>query len=94
MAKVTIRFHETTPQQRRKMLRDLAKRVDINESLEELITTLGQFEAKYGMSTVEFYARFIAGKMGDARDFIRWAAAFQSYNHLIQTHFHRQTKAA
>ncbi len=94
MAKVTIRFHETTPPQRRKMLRDLAKRVDINESLEELITTLCQFEDKYGMSTVEFYARFMAGKMGDARDFIKWTAAFQSYTHLLHTHFHRQTKAA
>ena len=49
MAKVTIRFQETTPQQRRKMLRDLAKRVDINESLEELIATLRHFEDKYGM---------------------------------------------
>ena len=94
MAKVTIRFHETTPQQRRKMIRDLAKRVDVNESLEELITTLRQFEDKYGMSTVEFYARFMAGKMGDARDFIKWAAAFQSYNHLLQTYFHHRTKAA
>jgi hypothetical protein len=94
MAKVTIRFHETTPQQRRKMLRDLAKRVDINESLEELITELRQFEDKYGMSTVEFYARFMAGKMGDSRDFIKWAGAFQSYNYLLRTYFQRQTKAA
>jgi hypothetical protein len=62
MAKVTIKFHETTPQQRRKMIRDLAKRVDINESLEELIATLRKFEDQYGMSTVEFYARFMAGK--------------------------------
>ncbi len=47
MAKVTIKFHETTPQQRRKMIRDLAKRVDINESLEELIAALRKFEDKY-----------------------------------------------
>lgn len=94
MAKVTIRFHETTPQQRRKILRDLAKRVDINESLEELITTLGQFENKYGMSTVEFYARFMAGKMGDARDFIEWAGDFMIYQRLIQKYFLRQAKAA
>ena len=83
MAKVTIRFHETTPQQRRKMLRDLARRVDINESLEELITTLRHFEDKYGMSTVEFYARFMAGKMGDARDFIKWAGIFARYQRLV-----------
>jgi hypothetical protein len=94
MAKVTVRFHETTPQQRRKMLRDLAKQVDEHESLEELIAILQQFEDKYGMSTVEFYARFVAGKMGDARDFIKWAGTFQSYTHLLQTHFQRQTKVA
>ncbi|MGH7965994.1 MAG: hypothetical protein ACRERD_29955, partial [Candidatus Binatia bacterium] len=68
MAKVTIRFHETTPAQRRKMLRDLAKRVNVHESVEELITEMRAFEDKYGMSTVEFYARFAAGKMGDSRD--------------------------
>ena len=94
MAKVTIRFQETTPQQRRKMLRDLAKRVDINESLEELIITLRHFEDKYGMSTVEFYARFMAGKMGDARDFIEWAGDFMIYQRLIQKYFRRQAKAA
>ncbi|HEV8717892.1 MAG TPA: hypothetical protein VGX03_34375 [Candidatus Binatia bacterium] len=49
MAKVTIKFDETTPQQRQKVIRDLAKRVDINESLEELIATLRKFEDKYGM---------------------------------------------
>ncbi len=94
MAKVTIRFHETTLQQRRKMIRDLAKRVDINESLEDLIATLRKFEDKYGMSTVEFYARFVAGKMGDSRDFIKWAGEFESYNYLLRTYFPRQTKAA
>ncbi len=94
MAKVTIRFHETTPQQRRKMLRDLVKRVDLNESLEELITTLRQFEDKYGMSTVEFYARFMAGKMGDARDFIEWAGDFVRYHRLVQQCFKRQKRAA
>ena len=94
MAKVTIKFQETTPQQRRKMIRDLAKRVDINESLEELITTLRKFEDTYGMSTVEFYARFMAGKMGDSRDFIKWAGTFESYEHLLHTYFRHQTKAA
>ena len=94
MAKVTIRFHETTPQQRREMLRDLAKRVDINESLEELISTLRRFEDKYGMSTVEFYARFITGKMGDARDFIEWAGDFIRYHQLVQLCSKRQKRAA
>jgi hypothetical protein len=94
MAKVTIKFHETTPQQRRKMIRDLAKRVDINESPEELITTLRKFEDKYGMSTIEFYARFMAGKMGDSADFMDWAGDFVIYQRLVQKYFRRQTKAA
>lgn len=94
MAKVTIRFHETTPQQRKKMLRDLGKRLEVNESLENLLATLRGFEEKYGMSTVEFYARFVAGKMGDARDFIKWAGTFARYHRLLQTFFPRQTKAA
>jgi hypothetical protein len=94
MAKVTIRFHETTPQQRRKMIKDLAKRLDVNGSLEELITTLRKFEDKYGMSTVEFYARFMAGKMGDSHDFVNWAGAFVRYQRLLQAFFIRQSKAA
>ena len=76
------------------MLRDLAKRVDVKESLEELLTTLRKFEDKYGMSTVEFYARFMAGKMGDSRDFIKWAGEFMIYQRLVQKHFRRQSKAA
>ncbi len=94
MAKVTIRFHETTPQQRRKMIRDLAKRVDINESLEELIVALRKFEDKYGISTIEFYARFAAGKMGDSADFVDWAGDFMIYQRLVQKYFRRQSKAA
>ena len=94
MAKVTIRFHETTPQQRRQMIRDLAKRANLNESLEELITTLRHFEDKYGMSTVEFYARFMAGKMGDTREFIKWAGIFARYQRLVQQCFKRQKHAA
>jgi hypothetical protein len=76
------------------MIRDLAKRVDLNESLEELITSLRKFEDKYGMSTVEFYARFMAGKMGDAREFIEWAGDFAIYQRLVQKYFRRQAKKA
>ncbi len=94
MAKATIRFHETTPQQRKKIIRDLGKQLDVNESLESLIATMHGFEDQYGMSTVEFYVRFAAGKMGDAHDFIKWAGAFASYQRLLQRHFPRQTKAA
>ena len=87
MAKVKIRFEQTTPAQRRKMIRDLGKQFDVNESLESLIETMHGYEAKYGMSTVEFYARYVAGKMGDSRDVIRWAGAFDDYQALLRKHF-------
>lgn len=94
MAKVTIRFNETTPQQRQQMIRDLGDRLDVSESLESLIATMHGFEAQYGLSTLEFYARFAAGAMGDSRDFIKWAGAFDLYQRLLQTHFQRRTEAA
>ncbi len=87
MAKVKIRFEETTPAQRRKMIRDMDKQLDINQSLEALIEMMHGYEAQYGMSTVEFYARHVAGKMGDSRDVMRWAGAFDDYRALLSEHF-------
>lgn len=94
MAKVTMRFSkgQTTP--RKKILRELAERLDINESIESLVAQMHAYEAKYGMSTLEFYARFAAGKMGDSRDFLDWAGAFEDYHYLIETHFQRRRRAA
>ncbi len=93
MAKVTIKFKEGTPQQRKKLIQDVGKQLDLHESLDSLLTAMHEFESKYGMSTVEFYARFVAGKVGDSRDFIKWAGAFDLYQNLLQTHFHQQRKA-
>lgn len=84
MAKVTIKFSETTRAQRRKLLREACRNVDVNESLERLIEEMRQLEDRYGISTIEFYERFTAGKMGDCRDFIWWAGSFQSYQDLLQ----------
>ncbi len=44
---------------------------------------MNDFEAEYDMSTVEFYASFTAGKMGNSRDFMRWAGAFNDYQALL-----------
>jgi hypothetical protein len=87
MAKVKIRFDQTTPAQRRKIIRDMGKQLDVNQSLEGLIETMHAYEAQYGMSTVEFYARYVAGKMGDSRDVMRWAGAFDDYRALLREHF-------
>lgn len=93
MAKVTIKFQETTRAQRRQMLRDACRNIDVNETLASLIEKMRKLEEQYGMSTIEFYAQFVAGKMGDCRDFIRWAAAFQSYQDLLREHFGSEAKA-
>ncbi|MGH9849665.1 MAG: hypothetical protein ACREBD_07375 [Blastocatellia bacterium] len=93
MAKVTIKFHETTRAQRRKMLRDACRKIDSNESLESLIEKMRKLEDRYGMSTIEFYVRFAAGKMGDSRDFIRWAGAFQAYQDLVRERFDSEAKS-
>lgn len=90
MAKVKIRFGQTSPLQRRKMIRELGQRLDVNESLESLIQTMHDYEAQFGISTIEFYARYLAGKMGDSRDVMRWAGAFEDYQALLREHFQRE----
>lgn len=87
MAKVRMRFEETSAAERRKMLRELGRQLDVTRSLESLIETMHGYEEKFGMSTVEFYARYVAGKMGDSRDVMRWAGAFDDYQALLREHF-------
>lgn len=89
MAKVKIKFEQTTPAQREQMIRDLGRKLDLQESLDSLIETMHRYEAQFGMSTVEFYARYVAGQMGDSRDVMRWAGAFDDYQALLREHFSR-----
>ena len=86
MAKVTIKIPGHPPEERKRLLDELMAKSDINESIESLIEEMNNFEQEYGMSTVEFYARFVAGKMGDSRDFIKWAGAFDDYCYLVETY--------
>ena len=46
-----------------------------------------EFQDRYEMSTIEFYAQFVTGKLGHCRDFISWAATYQSYEDLLQEKF-------
>lgn len=94
MAKVKIKIPEHSPAERRRLLDELMAKSDINESLESLIAELNDFEQEYGMSTVEFRLQFAAGKMGDSRDFIKWAAAFDDYNYLLRTYIQTRRQAA
>jgi hypothetical protein len=50
--------------------------------LELLQQDLAEFEDQYGLSSAEFYARFQAGQMGDAIDFVEWASLHQMAERL------------
>jgi len=90
MAKVTMRHSQTTAGERKKLIHEAVRNVDVSASLDELIAIMTACEERFGMSTVEFYARFIAGKMGDSAEVMQWAMAYDAYNHLINTHFQRK----
>ena len=45
--------------------------------LTELRADLAEFEARYGMSSNEFFRRFQAGQTDDRMDFVEWASLVQ-----------------
>lgn len=94
MAKVKIKFPEHSLEERKRLLDKLMANSNINESIESLVEEMNNFEQEYGMSTVEFYARFVAGKMGDSRAFFKWAAAFDDYHYLLRTYVQNRHQAA
>lgn len=94
MPKVKIRCTKGGPSQLQKIREEMLKPVDPKESLAAVIAELNTFEQRYGMSTVEFYALFKAGLMGDSRDFLKWAGTFDDYQYLLRAHFSKHDEAA
>jgi hypothetical protein len=48
-------------------------------SFDELSRRLGEYERRYGYSTVEFYRRYRQGQMGDDDDLMMWAGIYHLY---------------
>jgi len=94
MAKIKIRYKKGGPSQLPTLRAAMKEPVDPQESLAEVIAELNAFEQKYGLTTVEFFARFKAGLMGDSRDFIKWAGLFEGYQYLINRYFNTKKAAA
>lgn len=94
MAKVKIRYKRGGPSQLSKLREAMRQPIDVQESLAAVIAELNAFEQRYGLTTVEFFARFKVGLMGDSRDFLKWAGAFDDYQHLINRYFSQQNEAA
>jgi len=94
MAKVKIRYKKGGPSQLLALRAALSEPINTQESLAAVIAELNAFEQQYGLTTIEFFARFKAGLMGDSRDFLKWAGAFDDYRYLIDRYFTQQDKAA
>ena len=56
-------------------------------SFDELTRMLREYERKYGYSTIEFFYRYMAGKLGDDDDMMLWAGLYHLY---LTTHPVRQ----
>jgi len=52
-------------------------------NIEQLKLEFKSFEAKYKMSSEDFYNKFESGKLGDDADFFEWAGLYE--NHLLYT---------
>ena len=48
-------------------------------TFEELSLRLGEFEKRYGYSTIEFYKRYQDGELGDDPEMMLWAGTYHLY---------------
>ena len=52
------------------------------EALNALFRSLVAYEQKYQMSSDEFYANYLSGKLEDSKDFVEWAGDYKHYIEL------------
>ncbi|MGB9714858.1 MAG: hypothetical protein ACPL1G_00370 [Thermodesulfovibrionales bacterium] len=52
------------------------------DALDALLRSLAAYEQRYQMSSDEFYANYLSGKLGDSKDFVEWAGDYQHYIEL------------
>ena len=94
MPKIKIKYKKGGPSQLPALREALKAPVNPQESLEEVIAEINAFERQYGLTTIEFFARFKRGLMGDSRDFIKWASLFEGYQYLMKRHFSAEKAVA
>jgi hypothetical protein len=54
-----------------------------NLTLAELEERLQNFEVEFGLSSEEFFDRYVRGDMGDDSKVIRWAGTYRLYLDLV-----------
>jgi hypothetical protein len=55
------------------------ERARTQRELDDLRNRLQEFEARYHMSSEDFYRRFRAGELGDAMDFVEWSVFYDMW---------------
>ncbi len=51
----------------------------VQVTLEQVEKELKEYEARFGMSSEEFYERYLRGEMGDSDEVMRWARTYRGY---------------
>ncbi len=73
---------KVSPAEFRRLVDEAGQGETVIDGLRRLVADMVRYEIQYGMSTEEFYDRFMRGEMGDAMDFIRWAGRYELYCHV------------
>ena len=61
---------------------NIAEEIRLFRQDNEIKQVLADYEKQYGMSTVDFFRKYIAGETDDRMDFIEWASLAQMIVHL------------
>ncbi len=56
----------------------------VRRELEQVKSSLADFEKRHKMSSDEFYKKFNAGELGDDREYIKWYAYKDTFNKLME----------
>lgn len=70
------------PAEFRRILREASEHYDPVDELLRLEQSLRTREQSHGMSSADFYARFVAGKAGDDPELVGWAARYEAFLRL------------
>ncbi len=84
MTRIVLRHTKQLSELKLKRATTAFRRPDPQEGLRERVQQLQRFEKKFGMSSVAFYQKYRAGKMGDSASVMRWAATYEAYLSLVQ----------
>lgn len=70
------------PEEFARQLQEAREQYDPLEELLSLERELMLQEQRHGLSSAEFYARFLAGEGGDSPEAILWVGRYEAYLHL------------